>query len=611
MCVISNKLYTYVKEILIMNTNYTDPLDELINKHKAANGEPVESVEIPLEKDTAPTAESLDAEPIKNTADFTVGGINFGDNDLEAEIAAEDAAREKARRDKYEAMKAAREEQNHRVAMPPQPHDAVKEKQDIDFQADKLGIVTGMVNRVVAKYKLFTGGIPGDIRMKVMGELVDQYHNKGELIDEEFENMIISNWYMEDGTPAADYIRNGMKLETTEEKKAEEAKPEEEPEPTAQININVPTNTPVTVNIDSETVQEMTNTRVIDINVYEVSEKDLVTSSKVVENSQLDGIITPYDSGINDVPITLPASAYRCTMKPIAWLDFIKLVAPTAGTRADNELRKWSVLYSHLKNPSIGNFKSFDDFLKHTKYQDRELLMWGLLVATADEEENLGITCGNEKCKARNVVKYKPREIIHLDPEYLPKKYNEVHEAAAGEEAIALHNEISNTIKRYKLPDTGIIVDIKEPSAHDFINKKLPLLSDLFKRFHPDSNMEEMNLEDATLAEFEFLSANALYIEAMTIVKDGTQYRYTNWDDIENILRDSLSTDDSAVLLKIIQQSKSQTSPVSFRIHDIECPRCHYREKYLNISDIGSTLLFQVSRRLDNTQINLKEMEQK
>ena len=70
MCVISNKLYTYVKEILIMNTNYTDPLDELINKHKAANGEPVESVEIPLEKDTAPTAESLDAEPIKNTADF-------------------------------------------------------------------------------------------------------------------------------------------------------------------------------------------------------------------------------------------------------------------------------------------------------------------------------------------------------------------------------------------------------------------------------------------------------------------------------------------------------------------------------------------------------------
>jgi len=595
-----------------MNTNYTDPLDELINKHKAANGEPIESVEIPLEKDTAPTAESLDAEPIKNSSDFTVGGINFGDNDLEAEIAAEDAAREQARREKFEAMKAAREEQNKRVAMPPQPHDAVKEKEDIDFQADKLGIVTGMVNRVVAKYKLFTGGIPGDIRMKVMGELVDQYHNKGELIDEEFENIIIANWIMEDGTPAADYIRNGMKLETTEENNTpEESKPEEELEPTAQININVPTNTPVTVNIDSETVQEMTNTRVIDINVYEVSEKELITSSKVVENSQLDGIITPYDSGINDVPITLPASAYRCTMKPIAWLDFIKLVAPTAGTRADNELRKWSVLYSHLKNPSIGNFKTFDDFLKHTKYQDRELLMWGLLVATADEEENLALTCANEKCRSRINLKYKPREIIHLDPEFLPKKYNEIHEAASGEQATELHNEISNTIRRYKLPDSGIIVDIKEPSASDFINKKLPLLSDLFKRFHPDSNMEDMDLEDATLAEFEFLSANALYIEAMTIVKDDTQYRYTNWDDIENILRECLSTDDSAVLLKIIQQSKAQTSPVTFRINNIECPRCHHREEFINITDIGNTLLFQVSRRLDNTQINLKEMEQK
>lgn len=600
-----------------MNTNYTDPLDELINKHKAANGEPtVDAVEFPIVSDESatPTAESMEAEPIRSTpSELASDGIDFGDNDLEAEIAAEDAAREKARKEKYEAMKAAREEQNQRVAMPPQPHDAVKEKEDVDFQANKMSIVTGMVNRVVAKYKLYTGGVPADIRMKVMGELVDIYHNSGELITEEFENMLISNWIMEDGTPASEYINNGMKLNTAEEPAKTEEKPVEEAEPTAQININVPTNTPVTVNIDSEAVQEMTNTRVIDINVYEVSEKELLTSSTVVENSKLDGIITPYDSGIDDVPLTLPVSAYRLTMKPIAWLDFIKLVAPTAGTRADNELRAWSVLYSHAKNASIGKFKSFEDFLKHTKYQDRELLMWGLLVATADEEETLGLTCGNAKCRSRINFKYKPREIIHLDPELLPKKYNEVHEATVGEEAIKLHDEISNTIKRYKLPDSGVIVDIKDPSAYDWINKKLALLSELYSRFNPDGTFEDLQEEDFNnpdMAEFEFLSANAMYIEAMTIVKNGIQYRYTLWEDIESILTESLSTDDSAVLLQIIKESRTNTSPVSFRLSNITCPRCHHHEDYINIGNIGNTLLFQVSRRLESTQINLKEMEQ-
>jgi hypothetical protein len=243
--------------------------------------------------------------------------------------------------------------------------------------------------------------------------------------------------------------------------------------------------------------------------------------------------------------------------------------------------------------------------------------MWGLLVATADDEEPLQLTCPNPKCRNSIVVKYRPRDIIHLDKELIPAKYNEVHEAPAGSPlAISLHDEIGNNIKRYRLPDTGIIVDIKEPSAYDFINKKLPLIDSLFKRFKPDSDISDLDYEDPTMAEFDFLSANALYIEAMSIIvtdKNGSnkEYRYTNWDDIENIITTALSTDDSAALLKIIQNSKTTTSPVSFRINNINCSRCKHHEDFITVSDIGRTLLFQVSRRLDNIQINWKEMQLK
>lgn len=580
------------------NSTFSDPLDELMNKHLAANGEePItstDSVEIPLE-----TSEDSNSEKPK---------IDFGDNDMEAEIAAEDAAREAAREAKRQAMQAARDEEAAKLkAMPPQPHDKEAQKEEVDFQSDKLAIVTGMVNRVVAKYKLFTGGIPADIRMRVMGELVDLYHNQGELITPEFEATVVDNWVMEDGISGRQFVDSGSVIAApADEKKAEEV-PAPAPD-VAKVEINVPTNTPVTVNVDGETLQEVTNTRTLEIVVNEIDEKELRTAT-VIENSQIEGIIEAYDSGLNDVPVTLPASAYRAVLNSIAWLDFIKLVAPTSGTRADDELRKWSVLYKHIKNPSIGKFKDFEDFLKHTKYQDRELLMWGLLVATADEEENLSLTCANPKCKSRISLRYRPREIVHLDEENIPKHYTAAHEASVGEEARKIHDESANKIKRYRLPDSGVIVDIKEPSAYDFINKKLPLFTELFERFVPDGDMSDLDVNDPAMAEFDYLSANALYIEAMAIVKGGKEYRYTLWEDIEKILTKAISTDDSAVLLKIIQESRSNTSPVSFRISNITCPLCKHHEDYINITDIGNTLLFQVSRRLDNTQIKLKEME--
>lgn len=612
--------------------NNIDPLDELINKHKIANGEeptpivdskpntvpPVpETLQFPVDGDGVSTQiegtnfNIIEDDTVAVTADDSsspVQEVDYGDNDKDAAIAAEDAAREAERLARYEAQKAAREAEEAKLtAMPPQPHDTAEQKREVDFQADNINIVTGLVNRVVAKYKLFEGGIPDDTRMMVMGELMEHYHHYGNVITEEFEQVILNNWVMPDGSYAAAYIKNPHP-ESTEEKK-EEKSVETVPatDPSTVININVESGTPVNVNVDGDVVKEMTNTKTIEVFVNEVTEKEL-KSATIIENSQLENIITEYDSGINDVPVTLPASAYRCVMKSIAWFDFIRLIAPTSGARADDELRKWSVLFKHLKNPSIGKFKDFEDFMKHTKYQDRELLMWALLVATADEEETLALTCANPKCKAKISLKYRPREIVHLDEEHIPKYYKQTHDVPYGDEAIKLHNDSAYRVKRYKLPDTGIIVDITEPSAYDFINNKLALLEELYERYVPDGDISELNPNDPAMAEFDYLSSHALYITAMSVPKDGKEYRYTNWDDIENIITESLSTDDSAILLKVIQESRANTSPVSFRIKDINCPACRRHEDHINITDIGNTLLFQVSRRLDNTKIKLTEM---
>jgi hypothetical protein len=499
-----------------------------------------------------------------------------------------------------------------------------------------------MVNKVVAKYRIISGGIPEALtneqrqmglltRMNVMGELIEIYHKNGEKITTEFESMILSNWVMPDGTLAINNINeNGIVIDklmmntpsnNTPNNNASEAAPTqevsaEEKKPDApQINITVEKNTPVTVNVDKELVADIEKTNEVNIFVKEVTDKDMLATT-VVENSNREGIINPYDSGINDVPLTLPLSAYRCVMRSINWADFIKLTAPTSNNSTDNELKKWSVIYDHIKNPSIGDFTDFEDFLKKTKYQDREVLMWGLLVATADDEEVLSLTCGNDNCKNKIRVKYHPRTIFHLDESKIPKWYFNAYEAAPGPEAVKIWEEANNKRIRYMLPHKHegktIIVEINEPSAYEYLTNKLPLIESLFKRYRPDGTLSDIDPEDTSLAEFDYYAANALFISSMSIIPPNSnkEYRYTKWEQIENIIRIMLDATNSASLLAIIRESRERhVSPVSFRVEDITCNACGKHIDYVPINDIGTSLLFQVSRRLSNTQINLIEMD--
>ncbi len=612
-----------------------DPLEALLNKQKSALGRPVDE---PVATSTEATSDStrlMDTEiPVTEVPTPMIPDDEdiYGENDLENEIAAEEAAEMAEREAAANELKKQKDEKDAATPfMPPDEHDMKYHAEAMAYQGDKINIVAGMVNRVVAKYRIISGGIEeapnaelGTLgKMAVMGELVDIYHNNGQKITKDFEEMILRNWIMPDGTLAINNINeNGIVIDRTMTNDAptkvsskitnDTSNGEEEKKETPTININVEQGTPVTVNVDESVIAKTAESNEVNIYVKEVSQEELLKTT-IVENSDQEGIINVYDSGVNDVPITLPLSGYRCVMRSINWFDFIKLTAPTSNNGSDNELKKWSVIYDHLKNPSIGEFKDFEDFMKKTKYQDRELLMWGLLVATADDEETLSITCGNPNCKKQIKINYHPRTILHIDEEHIPKWYVPSYESAPGPESVKIWEEVNGRRKRYKLPHTGIIVEINEPSAYEYVTQKLPLINDLFKRYRPDDNMSEIDPKDVSMAEFDYLAANALFVSAMTIVRNENgkpkEYRFTNWEQIEEIITKALDAEDSGILLKIIEKTRENVSPISFRVEDINCSACGRHVDYIPISDIGTSLLFQVSRRLSNTQINLIEMD--
>ena len=606
-----------------------DVLLNLLNKHKEANGiptEPTKPVEEPVEK-------IVEVDEVPVDANIDVEEDIYGVNDLMKQIEAEEAADKAAR----EAMFAARQQDTRPKELTmPDEKDETYLTEAVGYQGDKLSNITLMVNKVVAKYRLISGGIqdavPPESRVlpkrAVMGELAEIYDSQNSanpIITPEFESIILSNWVMPDGSTAIENINeNGvvvdhtiMPTETQEENlpATNDGPVEDTP---AVININVEPNTPVEVNVDNELIASLTKTKKIDIYVNEISSSDMEAST-IIENTDQEGIITTYDPGINDVPITLPLSGYRCVMRGINYLDFIKLSAPSSGNTTDAEIKTWTIIYNHLKNPSIGDFKDFEDFLKKTKYQDRELLMWGVLAATLDEQDTISITCGNPNCGEKHTIVYYPRQLIHVDESRIPAWYVPAYQAAAGPEAVSVWEQASQKRVSYKFNDSKISVEINEPSAYEFITQKLPLLDELYQRYKPNSSFsEDMRntnenepsiLERADMLEFNYLSSIAMYLSAVIIERNGKKYRFTRWKDIEKIVSGSLSSTDSSILVSLIEQVRSNTTPVSFRINDVTCPHCKHHDDFIPINNLQEQLLVRVYVKLGNTQINLINMD--
>ena len=572
-----------------MNENeFVDPLDAIVEKHRVAAGMPASE---PVTEPTTPDPDDFEA-PVGDYDDD-----EYGDNDLDLEIEREEHESELRRE---EAIKRAQENKKPDVQMAPQSLDKEFQKESIDFQMNTLGIVTTMVNKVVAKHHLTSGGIPEKIRRQVMGDLVELYYNNGEVITEDFEQKILDNWegYVPDNGSSAN--------ETSNTPIVQNAQP-------ATINIDVKPDTPVTVNVDDSITSVLGTTNVVNIRVREVTEEEM-RHTVVIENSQQDGIIETFDSGINDTPITLPMSGYRTTIRPVNWFESLQMAAPTSHNQTDFQMRKWSVIYKHMKNNSIGPFKTFDEFMKNTKYADGELLAWAVLVATADEVEELTVSCGNPKCKKQFIHKYQPRTIVHLEEDRIPKTYMEVANVPAGPAAVALFNSIAGKRKLYELPHTKIIVEFNEPSAYEQIQTKIPAIKELYTRYRPDDpNMDRFGrnmANDPTMMEFNYKVSCMTQISAMTIVKNDKHYRYTNWDDIDRIINEALDVYDSSILLNLVGKIQTASTPAEFYISNVVCPHCGHTEERLDIDDIAQNLLFQISRRLEAMEINFNEMDQ-
>lgn len=343
---------------------------------------------------------------------------------------------------------------------------------------------------------------------------------------------------------------------------------------------------------DDEEREKIRKARSVELKIVEERELKYRILEEPVNN--IDVILSQYTKKFNDRSVSLPASKYRCTVTGLSFPEIMDLSYSQELNNLDGERKKWSIAYKHIKNPSIGPFESFEDFLKKTSYLDINYIIWQILCATCMPREIISVDCHIDKCKNHYDWVYSPSELFQID-----KADRQVMEEMVTTGKVSSLKDIednynssmlrlNNTVE---LTSSGFIVGFGHISAYDYLE-------------HVFAKLEELRDNNTTVM------SDAMKITALTAVKyfmipntDGTgYYRISKTEDILRVM-DTLDEIDFQAINEIVSLVIFPYE-LTFELKDVVCPKCHTKSS-IKIDDV-SELLFIIAQSLSNVNVVLK-----
>ena len=386
-----------------------------------------------------------------------------------------------------------------------------------------------------------------------------------------------------------------------------------------------------------EDMEKIRRSRTMELNIVESSTLEFGEVEEVSGNL-VDKVLEPYHRKTNDVVAALPASHYRATFTGLSYPEVMDLSNSEKMNNIDGELKKWTIAYDHLKNPSIGPWKDyawyihpetkqkirigyyeyppaelgidkddihrvskFDDFLMKTSYIDLEFMLWKILCATAMDKEIISITCktvhNGKECGHGYDWVYAPEDLLRvesIDPAVL-EEMKRTGEASTKEEILENYNTSPVCSKNTaKLASSGFHLSIGHASAYEYLNDIYPTIETL----------DEEDVRDPSIITIGMAYSTLIAIKGIFVPKpDGNgHYKIVGTQGIANVIRKM----DSIDWMTIGEIVKRMTEPYQFEysLRDLVCPQCHSRST-IRIPNL-ERLLFTVARSLESVQVKLK-----
>jgi hypothetical protein len=350
------------------------------------------------------------------------------------------------------------------------------------------------------------------------------------------------------------------------------------------------------VSFSSEDIDKIKKSRSVTLNIVETKniEYSIIEEDKDGGNmTNIDVILNQYTRKMNDMRVSMPASNYRCTFTGLSYPEMLDLSYSQELNNLDGERKKWAIVYNHIKNPSIGEFVDFEDFLKKTSFIDLEFALWAILCATCLEKEIVSIDCHSENCKHTYDWIYDPRALIQMDsvPEVTLNEIKVTGESETMEDIMKHYNEsmlmLQNTVT---LASSGFKVCFGHISAYDYLEARL---SDIISIRESQSTMLSNVFEASGLTVIKYL-----------LLPDINSNGYRKVSNGINIMK-VIHTLDELDCKTIGELLSLMVDPYKFKfsLKDLVCPKCHTKST-IDIDDV-SRLLFLIAQSLNNSEVKL------
>lgn len=95
----------------------------------------------------------------------------------------------------------------------------------------------------------------------------------------------------------------------------------------------------------------------------------------------------------NSVTCVAVASRYKCDISGVTYEEFDQIRSMVETSNLAKEIKMWSMVYRHVKNPTIGEFKNFQDFCEHTAWVDRRRFWFALMCTMTRDIDKVTLRC--------------------------------------------------------------------------------------------------------------------------------------------------------------------------------------------------------------------------
>ena len=293
-------------------------------------------------------------------------------------------------------------------------------------------------------------------------------------------------------------------------------------------------------------------------------------------------------------------SGFKAQMKGLSYGEYADIALSMENVKFDQYYKRLSIIYNHMTNISRGDFKDFEDFLKHFSYTDISLALYGLYISTEKEIQEIPLRCGNKECGKTFNWEYNTRNILRLErcADKFLKKMEEVATAKPSDYDKIAENAAVNNSKYVELPDSKVVCEMGVASAYDFLYNFIPLMNEeTFKdAFGNDASQVYMD--------------NVLLLTSVRSVDvpdgEGGYIHCTGYKDILDTIY-YIGPNDIKYLAA--QTAKIQSLwEVTYSLGDTKCPHCGAVTKNLDVS--MDDLVFQTYNRLMSTEIELSKIQE-